>query len=262
MMSSQNPAFRACIVIPFYNHETSIGELLRQLRPLQLACYLVNDASDPHCGQVLATLAQSEAQWLQVISYQPNQGKGQAVMTGMAAAARDGHTHAVQIDADRQHRVSDLQLLLNMARMQPAAVVAGYAVYDATVPGSRRYGRYLTHLWVWINTWSFAIRDSMCGLRVYPTGVALEVWQRSNRHAFSRIGRRMSFDIEILVRLYWRGLQIINMPVAVTYPSNGVSHFRMWRDNVDISLAHARLFCGMLWRAPRWLWRSPGSSAT
>jgi hypothetical protein len=42
------------------------------------------------------------------------------------------------------------------------------------------------------------------------------------------------------------------MPTSVTYPSDGVSHFKMWRDNVRISWMHTRLFFGMLWRAP-WL---------
>jgi hypothetical protein len=36
------------------------------------------------------------------------------------------------------------------------------------VPKGRLYGRYATHVWIWINTLSFEIRDSMCGYRVYP----------------------------------------------------------------------------------------------
>ena len=46
--------------------------------------------------------------------------------------------------------------------------MCGVPLYDASVPKGRLYGRYLTHVWVWINTVSFAIRDSMCGFRVYP----------------------------------------------------------------------------------------------
>ena len=60
----------------------------------------------------------------------------------------------------------------------------------------------------------------------------------------------MNFDIEVLVRLYWDGLEIINVPTAVNYPADGVSHFRRVLDNVLISRMHATLFFGMLLRLP------------
>src|SRR5262249_59137376 len=46
----------------------------------------------------------------------------------------------------------------------------------------------------------------------------------------------------------WEGLPIINVPTWVTYPRDGVSHFRLWRDNLRISGTHTRLVLGMLWR--------------
>lgn len=248
--------FRPCIVIPFYNHAGSIAQVVHELKPLaaslELSAYLVNDGSDASCDAVLQELASNEAAWLRVINYQPNQGKGVAVMTGMEAAFKDGFTHAAQIDADGQHRVADVQTLLQLAQHNSRAMITGYAVYDASVPKSRLYGRYVTHVWVWINTISLQIRDSMCGLRVYPLAPTLAVWQRAQCALLMRIGKRMSFDIEILVHLYWRGVRIINVPVPVTYPLDGVSHFKVWRDNLQISAAHTRMFFGMLPRSP-WL---------
>ncbi|TAM33020.1 MAG: glycosyltransferase family 2 protein, partial [Nevskiaceae bacterium] len=67
-----------------------------------------------------------------------------------------------------------------------------------------------------------------------------------------RAGRRMDFDTEILVRLFWAGVPVVNLPTQVSYPSDGVSHFDLWRDNLRISWMHARLFVAMLPRLP-WL---------
>jgi hypothetical protein len=63
-----------------------------------------------------------------------------------------------------------------------------------------------------------------------------------------RLGDRMDFDTEILVRLYWRGVKPVWIPTGVRYAQDGVSHFRAWTDNACISKMHARLFCTMLWR--------------
>jgi hypothetical protein len=88
------------------------------------------------------------------------------------------------------------------------------------------------------------IEDAMCGFRVYPLAPLIEL----DRHR--ELGARMSFDIEILVRLYWAGVEIVNVATAVTYPEDGVSHFRAGLDNWLITRLHATLFFGMLLRLP------------
>jgi glycosyltransferase involved in cell wall biosynthesis len=234
----------ASIVIPFFNHEHAIADLVAALKPFALPCWIVDDGSDASCAMVLDALARQETDWLTVLRYAPNRGKGFAVMTGFAAALAAGCTHGVQIDADGQHDPADLPRMLALAAEQPQALVTGVPVYDASVPRGRLYGRYVTHLWVWINTLSLSIRDSMCGFRVYPLTAALSAWNSA------RIGQRMEFDTEIMVRMFWAGTPVLQMPTRVTYPTGGVSHFRLVRDNVRISLMHARLFFGMLRRLP------------
>jgi hypothetical protein len=60
----------------------------------------------------------------------------------------------------------------------------------------------------------------------------------------------MGFDVEILVRLYWKRIPVRFYPVQVTYPEDGVSHFQPVRDNIRISLVFTRLCLGMLIRLP------------
>lgn len=241
---------KTCIIIPFYNHAGAIGAVVRGLKAFSLPCIIINDGSDHTCNEVLQQLAADEASWLTVISRTENGGKGAAVMTGCEAAAARGFTHALQIDADGQHDVRDVPALLALSARCPTALVTGQAVYDASVPASRRYGRYITHLWVWINTCSLEIRDSMCGFRVYPLAATRLIWQGH------RMSRRMDFDIEIMVRLVWAGTRVLSYPTRVTYPQDGVSHFDVMHDNLRISAVHARLFLGMLRRVPLWLWRT------
>jgi len=239
----------ACVLIPVYDHEHAIKAVVRAVLAHGVRCILVDDGSGPGCAAVLDALALAEPQQVMLLRHSANLGKGAAMLTGFQHASDAGYTHLLQIDADGQHRTADIPRFLDHAKRHPDAVIVGYPVYDASVPALRLYARYLTHLCVWLNTLSFDIKDSMCGFRVYPLAPVMALMSRQN------IGRRMNFDTDILVRLYWDGLAIVNAPTRVRYPQDGVSHFRLWWDNVLITRMHLTLFCGMLLRLPRLLAR-------
>lgn len=240
-------AFQPLVVIPVFDHEHAVGAMVDGVLAAGQACLLVDDGSGPECAGVLRNLARREG--VALLRLERNGGKGAAMLAGFREAARRGATHVLQIDADGQHDCRDIPGFLAAARAAPQAVINGVPEYDASVPRSRLYGRYLTHAWVWINTLSLQIRDSMCGFRVYPLAPVLAVADSEP------VGLRMDFDPEILVRLHWRGVAVHNRRTPVRYPSDGISHFDVWRDNVRISRMHARLFFGMLRRLPRLLGR-------
>lgn len=238
---------RPCAVIPVYNHELAIPAVLAELQAAGLPCVLVDDASNPACAEVLVELARQPG--VTLVQLATNQGKGGAVMAGLRHAAELGYSHALQVDADGQHDLTDIEAFLAASRNSPHALICGYPRYDASVPKGRLYARYLTHVWVWINSLSLAIPDSMCGFRVYPLAPALALINGT------RLGKRMDFDPEILVRLSWRNQPMEWLPTKVHYPQDGLSHFRLVHDNALISAMHARLFFGMLLRFPAILWR-------
>jgi len=241
--------FRLLVVIPVFNHAHAITALVQTLQAQSQSCLLVDDGSEPGCAAVLADLAAQVPSQVALLRLPSNQGKGAAVMAGLREAGRRGYSHALQIDADGQHDCHDVPGFVAAARENPQAVIVGAPIFDSSVPKGRLYGRYATHIWVWINTLSFDIRDSMCGFRVYPLDACLPLLDQT------ALGQRMDFDSEVLVRLHWQGEAIINRPTRVIYPQDGVSHFDVWRDNVRISRMHARLFFGMLVRLPRLLLR-------
>ena len=234
--------FKPCILVPVYDHAGAIGSVVEQLRPFGLHCWLIDDGSNAHCQATLKEIAAREASWLSLLRLEQNSGKGAAMMLGFGAATKAGYSHGLQVDADGQHDTRSIRELLDNARAHPKALVTGIPIYGDDVPKARLYGRYLTHVWLWINTRSLAIRDSMCGFRVYPLEPSLAVMREEP------VGLRMEFDTEIAVRLYWRGVSVVNVPTPVAYPADGVSHFRMGRDNLRISAMHTRLFVTMLTR--------------
>ncbi len=235
-----------CAIIPVYNHPEKLDYLTENLSKLNLSIIMVNDGSDTRCCQTLKQLEQENAN-MKIQTHLTNQGKGAAIKTGINMAQKAGFSHALQIDADAQHDLNDIPRFIEIMKKHPDALIAGYPLYDETIPRYRYFGRYATHIWVWINTLSMSIKDSMCGFRIYPVPQSLGLINKE------KLGNRMEYDIEFIVRWYWTGQPLVQIPTRVIYPEHGLSHFRLVYDNCLIFYMHARLFFGMLLRLPKLL---------
>ncbi|WP_145529752.1 glycosyltransferase family 2 protein [Yersinia alsatica] len=242
-------SFMPCVVIPCFNHGRTMTGVLSQLAVYQLPCLIIDDGSDIDTANELARLAEKYP-WVVLVTQPENRGKGHAVLNGLAVAQKYGYSHGLQVDADGQHQLSDLPIMLAEAEKHPHCLISGRPIYDKSVPKTRLYGRYITHFWVWGETLSLSLKDSMCGFRVYPITETLAL---AARHP---LGVRMDFDTEVMVRLYWQGTESRFLPTRVTYPDDGISHFDTLRDNLRISWMHTRLFFGMLPRIPALLKRN------
>ncbi|HEX3675563.1 MAG TPA: glycosyltransferase [Rhizomicrobium sp.] len=236
-----------CAVLPTHNHVDALDAILTRLETEGLQAIVIDDGSTPDiAARIRETCARHpNAEYL----LRPtNGGKGAAVLSGLTRASERGFSHAVQIDADGQHDLDGLAALLAMSARYPNAVVSGVPQYDKTLPLMRRIWRPFTNFWVHVNTLSFQIVDAMCGFRVYPAAAIL---------ALPVKGRRMDFDIEVLVKAYWAGIAVAAAPVQVRYPQGNFSNFDVLRDNVRLSALQTRLFFGMLLRSPVLLFRRP-----
>ncbi|OED72477.1 acyltransferase [Vibrio splendidus ZS-139] len=236
-------SYNACFLIPCFNHGATMPTVVSSLLKFELPIIIVDDGSELATKQFLTPLADNPS--VTLVTLEQNQGKGGAVKAGIKRAQELGFSHTIQIDADGQHDLDALPALIQASQAKPQRLISGQPVYDESVPKARLYGRYATHIWVWIETLSLSIKDSMCGFRAYPIDKTQTVLNKYD------VGSRMDFDIEILVRLYWEGCDIDFIETRVIYPENGISHFDALWDNVKISWMHTRLFFGMLPRAPK-----------
>jgi glycosyltransferase involved in cell wall biosynthesis len=245
---------KACLLVPIYNHRHTIGGVLHALAYLGLPCLVIDDGSDAETRGTLDDLAR-ELPWVEVLHLPSNVGRGAALRHGYAAARRQGFSHTVQLDADGQHEPGDVPRFLEAAGRAPAALILGAPQFDHTAPRGRLYGRQISRACVWIETLSLAIGDPLCGFRCVPLEPTMRLLARIPT------GDRMEFDAEIAVRLFWEGVAMVNVPTRVRYFADGLSHFRLLRDNVLMSRLHIGLLAGMLRRLPTLLPRALGRPA-
>jgi glycosyltransferase involved in cell wall biosynthesis len=232
------------VAIPIFNHSETIATVVEALAPLGIPCIVVNDGSDAKTQQELARLQEKHA-WVSVEHHTRNLGRGAALRTAYRTAFRRGITHLVQIDADGQHAAADIPRFLEAAKSRPDALILGDPIFDDSIPWHRRHGRKLSIAIVWMETLSTVVRDPLCGFRCIPLAPTLEIMDQV------RMGDRMNFDPELVIRLVSEGVPVVAVPTAVHYPESGVSHFRIFEDNLRIALTYLRLAFELPWRRLR-----------
>jgi len=241
------PIFKPCITIPIYNHYQMIKTTVEAILTYKIPIIIVDDGSNQQTQTVLQELKQQYSE-LTLYHLPQNQGKGAAVIYAMHKVAQLDFSHVLQVDADGQHQFKDIPKFIKLATDHPDSLICGQPIYDESIPRSRKIARNITHFWVGIEILSLNPPDSMCGFRVYPLLSTLKLLKKQ------AIGQRMNFDIEILVRLIWQKVDVINIKTQVIYPKDGMSNFHYLKDNLLISWMHTQLFFGMLKRFPALVW--------
>jgi len=158
---------RFCIIIPVYNHGRELLQVLPQLVDYNLHCLIINDGSGSETNDYLDQ-ANKKFEWITIITLEKNGGKGVAVKAGLRFAYDQQYTHALQIDADGQHCLEDIQKFMDESIKYPNALVLGQPIFGKDVPQSRLIGRQISRFWVWVETISKSIQDPLFGLRIYP----------------------------------------------------------------------------------------------
>lgn len=227
------------VLIPSYNTGARLGETVAEaLRYWQPVWVVIDGSTDDSAASL------PHGPGLRVIHRKRNGGKGAAVLDGLNAAAKEGFTHVLVMDADGQHPAAEIADFMEISRNNPAAMILGAPIFDASAPRIRVVGRRISNGLARLET-GRNIGDALFGFRIYPLGGLLAVM------AASRHMRRYDFDTETVVRLAWRGVPVINRPAAVRYFSateGGVSHFRYGRDNLQLAAMHMRLVAEALAR--------------
>jgi len=234
------------VLIPSYNPGEKVYATVRAARQYWDPVWVVVDGSTDGSVEGLQAMAVEDAS-LRVIILPHNQGKGAAVLHGLDEAAAAGFSHVLTMDSDGQHPADCIPEFMAESARQPAAMILGLPIFDASAPSLRVKGRQISNAWANLETLWAGIGDSLFGFRIYPVEPLRKVMR------YQPWMRHFDFDPEAVVRLCWRGVKPVNLPAPVRYyrtDEGGVSHFRYLRDNLLLSWMHTRLFIGFVLRLP------------
>jgi glycosyltransferase involved in cell wall biosynthesis len=207
------PRHRAAVVIPVYNHEQMVAEVVQRALKLGLPVIVVDDGSTDATYDRIKRI-----EGIRILRHRSNRGKGAALLTGFAVAAKLADW-AITLDADGQHHPEDAQRLIDAIPETERPIIVGKraGMLGADVPWTSRFGREFSNFWVRMSGGP-AVADSQSGFRAYPLPECLHLGVSA---------RRFQFEVEILVKATWRQMPVTEVPVRVSYRpgTRRISHF-------------------------------------
>ena len=218
-----------CVIIPTYNNEKSIRQVVTDTLKFCDDVIVVNDGSTDHTTAIL-----HEIEGVHLVSYPQNKGKGYALREGFRKALSMGFAYAITLDADGQHYPADISLFLKANQKDPGTLIIGQRQMEGVdrSKGST-FANHFSNFWFFVQT-GRALEDTQTGYRLYPL---------HKLHGLSLLTSRYEAELELLVFASWHGVKLISIPINVYYPprKERVSHFRPGMDFARISLLNTAL---------------------
>ena len=228
-VSNSGKRTKFAVVIPLYNHERGIADVIKESLKLNMPVFVVDDGSTDSGYDKIR-----QFKGIYPLQHSENRGKGAAITTGFIRAAQIADW-AITIDADGQHNPRDALKMIQAIPENERPIVVGMRkdMTGKEVPWTSRFGRKFSNFWI-VLSGGPRVADSQSGFRIYPLPESLEL---------DVIATRYQFEIEILVKAVWKKIPVIEVPVSVSYApgKERISHFRPFIDFLRNTGTFARL---------------------
>ena len=189
-----------CAVIPAYNEEKAIADVVGRTLAHVGTVLVVDDGSEDQTGDL------AKGAGARIITNNPNLGKGASLRLGLDWAADNGFEAAITLDADGQHLPEEIPRFIEAA--PNADLVIGNRMAEQ---GSMPYVRWQTNRftsWVVSRLAHVRVADSQVGFRLLKTAGWKQLEIMTNNY---------DFESEMLVSAGRKGLRIVSVPVSTVY---------------------------------------------
>jgi glycosyltransferase involved in cell wall biosynthesis len=188
-------------VIPAYNEEKTIGNVIKELKKYVDVIIVVDDAS------VDDTAKKAKNNSAIVVNHKKNMGYDKTIDDGFKQAAKQNASVIFTFDADGQHIASDVPKLIDPILHKKADVVVGIRPYKQRF-AEKVFSRYAKK--------KIGIKDALCGMKAYSAD------------AYKKVGyfdKLNSIGTELMFNCHKLGFKIVEVPIKMQKRQVGKSGF-------------------------------------
>ena len=198
------------IGIPAYNEEKNIAKIIVKLQNIANKIIVCNDGSTDLTSEI------SNKMGAIVINHPKNLGYGAAIKSLFSKARELDADVLITFDADGQHRIEDINKVLEPIEHNNADIVIGSRFLDKKmkIPAYRKFGINAITKMSNITT-KKKITDSQSGFRAYNKKALQEIIPSDNG---------MGVSTEILIKANKKSLRIIEVPITILYEGETSTH--------------------------------------
>ena len=215
-----------CCIIPAFNEEKRISEVISGVREFIPAVIVIDD------GSYDATAALAEKTGAYVIRHGKNCGKGMALRTGISHALKQGYDAVMTLDGDGQHAPAEIADFLAAFASERGDIIIGARLWDKAAIPLYRYIPNQIGIFCVSRAAGCRIDDTQSGFRLYKREVLESVQLETTG---------FETETEVLIKAGKAGFRIHSIPVSAIYNSDYKTNFRPIRDFYRISILFLKL---------------------
>jgi len=198
---------RTIAIIPAFNEEKTIAEVLTNTRPFIDQIIVVNDGSHDRTAEI------ARAHGAVVVSHVINRGLGASIGTGFEMVKRLGADVVVTLDADGQHDPSEIPLFIQAIENGADVVIGSRMLKRTGMPWYRQVANTLGNL-VTFFLFGALVTDSQSGFRAFTAYALRQIEIQTNR---------MEVSSELIAEARRRKLTLAEVPIKAIYTDYSLS---------------------------------------
>jgi len=216
------------IVIPAYNEENRISQVIEQLLDFDYKIVIVDDNSQDKTSEIIKKYPVFHAK------HSANLGQGAALRTGTEIALQNNADIIVHFDADGQHRVDDLENIIQTLKKTNLDLVLGsrFMEIESEIPKKKQIilslAKFFTNKLLKLN-----FTDPQSGLRGFKSHVFKKInWQNDD----------YMHCTEILGLIKKNKVHYQEIPIKINYNEHSVSKKVKPRMSMGLKILFYKLF--------------------
>ncbi len=224
---------RICAIIPAFNAEGSLGDVIDRAKKFIPYVIVVSDGSTDNTGEV------ARSHGVELLTIPSNRGKGYALRLGFSHALARDCSAIVTLDADGQHDPTDIPSFLHAHDQDSGAILIGSRMAQVERFPRQRYYSNQAAVFFISKALGQHLEDTQCGFRLYPAGVLRQIALTTSH---------FETETEVLLRAARKGIPLRSVPVKNIYVNGNApkSNFRPVADTFLICMVVLRDYLGIL----------------